>query len=97
MKGCFGGCGYEIGRELEDNLLGLCGSARGVVSLGSSPRLLEVCVGYMWGRIKQGLQVKDYVYSTYIGRERIACRLFVQFYVLEGTPDSLQTYCNKYN
>lgn len=63
VKGGFGGCGYQIGRELVDNLLSLCWSARGVGLLGSLPRLLEMCVEYMWGRIKEGLQVNI---NTYI-------------------------------
>ena len=57
IKGQLSVCGYQLGHELVDNLLSLCWSPRGVLVLGSLPRLLELCVEYMWDRIRQGSQV----------------------------------------
>ena len=65
VKGQLSGCGYQLGRELVDNLLSMMCSPRGLVLLESQPLLVPVCERYMWERMRQGMQV-----SREGGRER---------------------------
>ena len=57
VRGQLGGCGFQLGRELVDNLLSVAWSPRGVALLESS-RQLRLCVEYMWQRMRQGQRVR---------------------------------------